>query len=133
MVEHVNKVFRLGFIACACLLAVQAAFAVAADNWRDPTTPPASFGTAPSQGSGYAAASGPMLQSVMISPGRRVAVISGQAVALGGKYGDAQVVRITESEVVLQNGSGLQTIRLFPGVEKKMSSRAEQRNELRRH
>jgi MSHA biogenesis protein MshK len=125
MVKPVNR----GFWHAASLLAIAAAGTVGAETLPDPTMP--------STG-GYVAgrapvASGPVLQSVLISPGRRVAVISGQAVKLGEKYGDSQVVKITESEVVLQGESGSQTLRLYPGVEKKLTSRAEQQNEMRRH
>ncbi|MGH8716745.1 MAG: hypothetical protein ACREUI_08515, partial [Burkholderiales bacterium] len=41
-------------------------------------------------------------------------------VKLGGKYGSARVVKISESGVVLNEGGSLQTLKLFPGVEKKI-------------
>jgi MSHA biogenesis protein MshK len=112
------------------LLAIAASGSAAAENLPDPTMPSTGGYVAQSRAT---VASGPTLQSVMISPSRRVAVISGQAVKLGEKYGDSQVVKITESEVVLQNESGSQTLRLYPGVEKKLTSRTEPRNETRRH
>jgi MSHA biogenesis protein MshK len=43
-------------------------------------------------------------------------------VNLGEKFGDARVVKISESEVVLRNGSNLQTLKLFPGLEKQLNS-----------
>ena len=94
--------------------------ACAADNLTDPTRPPASIGVA-GQGNVAAetAATGTVLQSVLISSGRRVAVISGQNVRLGEKYGNARVVRITESEVVLKDGKETQVLKLFPDVEKR--------------
>lgn len=97
------------------------ALAHAAETLSDPTRPPASLGVV-EQGGGATVAAGPVLQSVLISPGRRVAVISGQNVKLGEKFGDARVVRITESEVVLKNGKDTQTLRLFPDVEKRRVS-----------
>ena len=66
--------------------------------------------------------SGPVLQSVLISPERKTAIISGETISLGGQYGKARVVKISESEVVLNNGGNLQTLRLFPEVEKKTST-----------
>ena len=48
------------------------------------------------------------------------AIISGETVSLGGMYGSARVVKISESGVVLNEGGSFQTLRLFPGVEKKI-------------
>jgi MSHA biogenesis protein MshK len=127
MVEHViggTGARRLRFAIAAGLLAICAAQGAAADTMRDPTVPSGSSWTTPH---GTASSTGPVLQSVMISPGLRVVVISGQAVKLGEKYGDSQVVRITESEVVLQGRGGSQTLKLYPGVEKRVVSRSEQK------
>lgn len=97
------------------------ALTYAAENLSDPTRPPASIGLV-EQGGAATEATGPVLQSVLISSGRRVAVISGQNVKLGEKFGDARVVRITESEVVLKTGKDTQTLKLFPDVEKRRVS-----------
>jgi MSHA biogenesis protein MshK len=59
------------------------------------------------------------LQSVLLSPTRKLAVINGETVPLGGKYRDATLVRITATEVVLKSGTQTETLKLFPGVEKK--------------
>lgn len=104
------------------LLALLGGMAVAAP-FSDPTQPPgASAGDGSAAGS--AAVEGPRLQSVLIAPNRRVAVIGGQAVALGGMYGAARVIRITETEVVLQTGQERQTLKLHPEVEKRSSRTA---------
>jgi len=58
-----------------------------------------------------------MLQSVKISRTERSAIISGEMVKLGAKYGDARVVRITENEVVLRSANGTEILRMYPGVE----------------
>jgi MSHA biogenesis protein MshK len=55
---------------------------------------------------------------VLISPGRKLAVIDGQTVALGGRLGDATVVAIAPTQVVLQTGATYQTLKLLPGIEK---------------
>lgn len=99
----------------AAVLMVHAAAGLAAEL-PDPTRPPpelvAPKGAAP-------AAAGPVLQSVLISPTRKSAIIGGQTVGVGDRYGDAQVVGIGEGEVVLKSGNRLQTLRLFPEVEKR--------------
>ena len=85
---------------------------------NDPTRPPAGvYSTDPADS---AAAGGSPLQSVMITPTERSAIIGGELVKQGGKYGDARVIRITESEVVLRTPSGTKTLRLFPDVEMKL-------------
>jgi len=40
-------------------------------------------------------------------------------VRLGEKYGDAVLVRVAESEVVLRSGSAQQVLKIHPGVEKR--------------
>jgi MSHA biogenesis protein MshK len=94
---------------------------VTAQSLSDPTRPPASLRGA-QEGNQQSVTSGPILQSVLVSPERKVAVISGQTVSLGEKYGDARVVKITESEVVLSGSTGVQTLKLFPGVVKNVAS-----------
>ncbi|MBI3284294.1 MAG: MSHA biogenesis protein MshK [Burkholderiales bacterium] len=91
--------------------------AAQAQDLPDPTRPPPAL-TATERA---AAPAGPVLQSVLIAPDRRVAIISGQAVALQGKYGDQTLVRISETEVVLSKGRERQTLKLFPDFEKKSS------------
>lgn len=81
----------------------------------DPTRPPASL----ADPSAVAEPGGPVLQSVMLSPNRKVAVISGEMVALGGKYGDARLVKLTETEAVLQSGRETTVLRLYPQVVKR--------------
>ncbi len=111
---------RLAAGSClACLLGL-AAQAATPENLPDPTRPPAALGEA----GATAVASGPVLQSVLISPGRRVAVISGQTVQVGDKVGDARVARITEGEAVLVRDGKSQTLKLFPGLEKRRSGKA---------
>jgi MSHA biogenesis protein MshK len=82
----------------------------------DPTRPPAAFDRTQDVAASRAA---PVLQSVLIGSGRSEAIINGQTVKLGEKFGDARVIRITDTEVVLQTGKDLQTLRLFPSIEKR--------------
>jgi MSHA biogenesis protein MshK len=80
----------------------------------DPTRP----ADARDYGAAGGAPSGPVLQSVLISPERRVAVIDGQAVPLGGRYGAATVTAVTETAVVLKEGGRTRQLRMFPSAEK---------------
>jgi MSHA biogenesis protein MshK len=92
-------------------LAIAAAVGTAhAAPFADPTRPP----DATPGDNGDAARSGPRLESVLIAPDRRVAVISGQQVTIGSRFGDGEVVRITESEVRIRKPGGEESLRLFP-------------------
>jgi MSHA biogenesis protein MshK len=97
------------------LLGVSAASLAHAAPFADPTRPPNVF----DEGGAATAPAGPRLESVLIAPDRRLAVISGQQVRLGGKYGEGQVVRITETEVVIRNGEATETLRLLPEAQKR--------------
>jgi MSHA biogenesis protein MshK len=133
MVEPLNiatkrKVFQGGLL----LLIFAVTSNVLAESLSDPTRPPASLGFA-QDANPQAPASGPVLQSVLISSGRKVAIISGQTVVPGGTYGDAKVVNITEGQVTLLSGNNLRTLKLFPSMEKRMTSgRAAPQADVRR-
>ena len=49
-------------------------------------------------------------------------MIDGQTVALGGRIGDATLVKISETGVVLKRGEEYETLRLLPGLDKKPSA-----------
>jgi MSHA biogenesis protein MshK len=110
-------------IVALCALAALAAGSSAsraalAQALADPMRPPAVPGPAPAEAAGDSAKAAARLQSVLISPGRRVAVIDGRVVQLGERVGDARLVAISESQVVLQRASGRETLKLNPVVEK---------------
>lgn len=86
--------------------------AVQASNLPDPTRPPASVDAA----APTTVPSGPTLQAIRTFDGKRMAIISGQAVKVGGKVGEAIVTRIDEDRVVLRGAEGMQTLKLFPDV-----------------
>jgi MSHA biogenesis protein MshK len=88
----------------------------------DPTRPPTS---AASQDEG-ATPDAARVQSILISPGRKVAVIDGQTVALGGRYGDATLVKIGVAEVTLKRGAQYETLHMFAGLGKDSGARAQQ-------
>ena len=81
----------------------------------DPTRPP-NAGGAPGQGD--ADTSPTVLQSVLISPGRKLAVINGAVVPLGGKVGEATLAGISETQVVLKYSDRTEVIKLLGGIER---------------
>lgn len=115
---------RLARLCCCLLTSLAATHAIAAEadtaspaqGFADPTRPPSS---ARAVAADESPAAGPELQSVLISTSRKVAVINGQSVPLGGKFRDATLTRITETGVELRSASGVEVLRLFPQVEKK--------------
>ena len=92
---------------------------VAAAQATDPTEPPQPLvvpGTTPGN---PPVASG--LQSVIMRHnGRPAALINGQIVELGGRVGEARLVKVEDDAVILRGPQGDETLRLMPSVEKKM-------------
>jgi len=94
---------------------------VTADPLPDPTRPSIDLSSG-TGGAGGAADVVPVevvpqgLQSVIISPQYRAAIINGETVSLGGKFGDSRLVEVRESSVVLQNAQGRRVMELFPKV-----------------
>ena len=67
--------------------------------------------------------SGPVLESVLIPrKGRPLAVIGGQQVRLGQRYGESRLIRVDEREAVLEGPQGVERLLLTPDVEKKTAS-----------
>jgi MSHA biogenesis protein MshK len=93
----------------------------------DPTRPPNASTIAAAAGAPDAAA-GPRLQSVLISPDRKLAIIDGQTVALGGSVGDATLVQISETGVTLKRGAELTRLELYPGVVRHAGRAADDKN-----
>jgi MSHA biogenesis protein MshK len=111
------------FLACSALILLVPAAQGA--PFADPTRPPDFVPADAAPG----VSAGSRLESVLIAPDRRIAVIGGQQVRLGEKFGDGRVVRITESEVVIRTAEGTQTLKLFPEVEKRPRARSEKRRQ----
>jgi len=105
------------------LLALGAALAVcaplaAAQALRDPTRPPLNFGRTGEGGTVSRSRDAEwVLQSVLLSPERRYAIINGEVLGLGGSVAGAELVAIREGEVTLRTGGALRTVRLFPDVD----------------
>ena len=58
-------------------------------------------------------------QVVIISTDRRQATINGQTVVLGGRYGNATLVRISDEEIVLKRADATEVIRLYSSVHRR--------------
>ena len=71
------------------------------------------------------------LQSVIISPQYRAAIINGETVKLGDKSGDSTLVEVRESSVVLQNVHGRRVLELFPKVNIKQNETPRQEGEAK--
>ena len=109
---------RFSWLLLAWLLSAGAA-AQAQSNGAalaDPTRPPSGVAAPGADGE---TPRGRVLQSVLIPrKGRPQAVIDGQLLELGQRYGDARLVKISEREVVLDGPQGMERLLLTPGVEK---------------
>ena len=102
-----HKLCGVCFLCYICLLFSAYSSPGIAESLIDPTRPPSelSVSGAPSD-----------LQSIIISPKRRAAIINGQTVELGGKAGDVKLIEVKEGSVVLQGAKGRQVLTLFPNV-----------------
>lgn len=136
--SSMNSVFvQIGMMCCLSLCSVLAMATQAVTPLKDPTRP-ADFAGA--QGSNEEADQDVklVLQSVLMSPKRQVAIINGQTVEKNGQIAGYRLLRLTETEALLapvgertnqKNSStatlGKQlhgqtlTLKLFPEVEKK--------------
>ena len=100
----------------AASLAMLLAAAASAQTFVDPMRP-ATAGAGDVE-SAAARSVGPVLEQVVLSDGRRFAVISGRRVAQGDKFGDATVVSIGPDQVTLR-GETTQVLRMFPRADRK--------------
>ena len=89
-----------------------AASGVNAAPFADPFRPPREI--EPPTASVSAATGAPRLESVLIAPDRRIAVINGQQYTEGGTFGDGRILRISESEVLLRRPGRDEVLKLYP-------------------
>lgn len=103
-------------ITTLLLLAPMATLAQTAD----PTRPAIDTGSAtPAAGMAAASATSGLQSVIQRQSGKPAALINGVVVELGGKVGEARLVKIGEDFVVLRGAMGNETLRLTPGIEKK--------------
>ncbi len=108
---------------CKCLgMLLALGFVVSpasAENLPDPTRP---SGAVYADDNAAKTPSGPVLQSVLSSSGRKLAIISGQTVKQGDVIGNARVVRISDTEVTLAQEKETHVLKLFPVLTKQPSA-----------
>jgi hypothetical protein len=89
----------------------------------DPTRPPQAWLAAQPKVAGAPAAAdqeaAPQLQSLLIGPSRKYAIIDGQLLGVGDTFKDARVVAVKPAGVVLRSERGSETLKLFPDVDKR--------------
>ena len=103
-------------VAAAALLLASAGGG--AQALSDPTRPPLELIAPAATGpGGVGAPAHPRLESILLSSTRKGAIISGQYVPLGGKFGKASLVKINATEVILEKDEGPEVLQLFPSVQ----------------
>lgn len=104
------------------LLSLLLALAVGAQpalaQLADPTRPAAALMTQDAAGAVGAPGESGVQAVILRRAGKSAAVINGQYVEVGGRLGDKQVQRISESEVVLIGEAGREVIKVTPAIEK---------------
>lgn len=116
--SEVHRATARNFVrSILCCLLFSAVFcSLNAEELLDPTRPP-EIVALPKQGEMGATPNQPArLRSIIISKIRRAAIIENETVELGGKYGDARLIEVNESGVVLEGEQGKQVLMLFPDV-----------------
>ena len=116
---------RKGFARSAGLLIalVGGMSSATAQIANDPTRPPAGYATEAAEAA--TDGGGLTLQSILITPSHKAAIISGVMVKEGEKLGGAVLVKVAENEVVLRTAGVSQVLKLYPGVEKREVTPAE--------
>lgn len=100
--------------------ALSTALSAQAAPFADPFRPPLQA-EAPATDAAKAP-SASRLESLLIGPDRRVAVIDGQQYREGERFGGGRVVRISESEVVIRHPDRDERLTLFPDSGKRTDS-----------
>jgi hypothetical protein len=101
-----------------------AASSVNAAPFADPFRPPRDI-EPPTASASATPTGGPRLESVLIAPDRRIAVINGEQYTEGAAFGEGRVLRITESEVIIGRAGREESLTLFPPTGKRAGLRGE--------
>ncbi len=118
MVDRLIPAQALGAIAMLMLCGGSAGQAL-----TDPTRPPLEL----MQNAVTGSAPRTSLQSILLSGTRKGAILNGQYVPLGGAYGKATLVKITEIEVTLKSDQGLEVLKLYPSSGKTTAAPSTER------
>lgn len=114
-----KSVLSVSFIA---LMTPPCSVVLASDELVDPTMPSMAAAAAVANAGrlNTVSAAVPVLQSVLWSPTRKLAVISGKAYKVGDKVGEAILIKVSVHAAVLRNSdSTLQTLNMHPQLVKK--------------
>ena len=107
---------RLGVAALVCVMAAGAAPA-RAQPLGDPMKPPAILSAGPAGAAAEAdVRDEPVLQSTILSKGRRIAMIDGRPLRIGDRIGAARVIAIGPASVTLREGPNTRVLRLYRGA-----------------
>ncbi len=116
--HHQLKLLLIVLLGMTVSLALPCAHA---DTLKDPTQPSASQYNDAMTDEGQKAVSSSVLQSVMIGPKFRAAVINGKTVILGNKYEQTTLIKLDEHKAVLRNPDmTTQTLLMDYAIEKKV-------------
>lgn len=91
---------RLLMLCCSLCLPVLA------QAQADPLRPPPGFITGAAASASASGEAALQLQSVLLAPGRQIALIGGRTVAVGERIGDYRLLSLTERRAVLQGPQG---------------------------
>ena len=111
------KLFMKWMLAIALAVFAAAGTAAVIGELPDPTRPLSGRTVAPSP-TPVPVQAPSVLQSILVSPQRRLAVISGRTVRVGDHVGDAVVTEILPYEVVLQRNGQEVRMRLMSRLNK---------------
>jgi len=100
MAQHLSISAAL-LLSCQLLMAGFSHVALA-ESLQDPTMPPNAMGQATTS----SASAAPVLQSIMLGPQHKAAMINGQTVLLGKKYQQSVLVKVGTQTAVLQAPDG---------------------------
>lgn len=124
-----DSVTRHGVANVLCPLVIAlAAHGVAAAGLPDPTRPAISS----PDSDGGAAVTEFVLQSVLVSAERNLAIISGRVVPLGGELDGWRLVRLTEARAWLRGPEGERMLVLYGGVTRDANVKSPPRMPLKR-
>lgn len=110
-------------LPCGALASLLAWTSLHAQTLSDPTRPPQGGGANLSGMESPTTSS--RVQSIIIGKGRAEALVDGRVVRPGDRVDGGQVVKISETEVVLNEHGSLHALKLFPGIEKRPFERGE--------
>lgn len=82
----------------------------------DPMRPPGFVAPANAAGGEQALGGGLVLQSTLLSQGRRIAMIDGKPMRVGDRIGHARIVSIDPGAVTLRESNKTRVLQLYPGT-----------------